>query len=335
MRNTNKNRYKQQKKKQNLLLASVVGGAIVLSVILLMNADKKKNYDGTFHESDQSDTITYGGKEYRYNEHLSNFLFLGVDTREKVSEYETGEETGRADAVFLLVYDRMERSLQTILIPRDTMTQIEVLNPLGDSLGLSEDHINLQYAMGDGKHTSCRLMKDAVSRLLFDIPIQGYCSMNMDGIVPLTDALGGVTVTVPDDSLAQVNPEFQAGAQVVIDGANVENFVRYRDTDVSQSAMVRMNRQKVFLQEYTKKAREMAAQDQSLITHLYESVQDYLVSNIDVEYFARLLSASSGDAAIITIPGDGIAGEIYDEYHVDDDQLYEMVIQIFYKEVQE
>ena len=204
MRNTNKNRYKQQKKKQIIFLALIVVVVIVILVILLMNAQKKKYYDGTFHESGQSDTITYGGKEYRYNDHLSNFLFLGVDTREKVSEYETRAEAGRADAVFLLVYDRKEKSLQTILIPRDTMTQIEVLNPLGDSLGLSEDHINLQFAMGDGKHKSCQLMKDAVSRLLFDIPIQGYCSMNMDGIVPLADALGGVTVTVPDDSLAEV-----------------------------------------------------------------------------------------------------------------------------------
>lgn len=334
MRNTNNNRQKGQKKKQIIYLASIVMIIIAVLILLLLRAEKKEHYDGTFYENEQSDTISYGGKEYRYNEHLSNFLFIGVDTREKVSEYEIREGAGRADAVFLLVYNRKEKSLQTILIPRDTMTQIEVLNPLGDSLGLSEDHINLQYAMGDGKHTSCRLMKDAVSRLLFDIPIQGYCSMNMDGIVPLTDALGGVTVTVPDDSLAEVDPEFQPGAQVVIDGENVETFVRYRDTEQSQSAMVRMNRQKVFLQEYAKKAREMAVEDYSLVTRLYDSVQDYLVSNIDIDYFAKLLSASSEDTEIITIPGEGITGEIYDEYHVDDDQLYEMVIQIFYEEVQ-
>lgn len=334
MRNTNRNPYKKQKKKQIIFLTSIVVVVTVLLVLLFMNTEKKKYYDGTFHENDQSDTISYGGKEYRYNEHLSNFLFIGVDTREKVSEYETREGAGRADAVFLLVYNRKEKSLQTILIPRDTMTQIEVLNPLGESLGLSEDHINLQFAMGDGKYQSCQLMKDAVSRLLFDIPIQGYCSMNMDGIVPLTDALGGVTVTVPDDSLAEVDPEFQPGAQVVIDGENVETFVRYRDTEKSQSAMVRMNRQKVFLQEYAKKAREMASEDHSLVTCLYDSVQDYLVSNIDIDYFAKLLTASSEDMEMITIPGEGTSGEIYDEYHVDDDQLYEMVIQIFYEEVQ-
>ena len=34
-----------------------------------------------------------------------------------------------------------------------------------------------------------------------------------------------------------------------------------------------------------------------------------------------------------TIPGEGVEGESYDEYHVDDDALYEQIIHTFYKEV--
>ena len=59
------------------------------------------------------------------------------------------------------------------------MTEIEVFNPSGKSLGESTDHINIQYAFGDGKQKSCELMKTAVSNLLDGLPIQGYCSMNM------------------------------------------------------------------------------------------------------------------------------------------------------------
>ena len=36
--------------------------------------------DGT---SASASDITWNGKTYSYNEHLSNFLFLGIDTKEK------------------------------------------------------------------------------------------------------------------------------------------------------------------------------------------------------------------------------------------------------------
>ena len=83
------------------------------------------------------------------------------------------------------------------------MTKIEIFNPSGKSLGESTDHINIQYAFGDGKQKSCELMKTAVS-ICWMSSIQGYCSMNMDGIAVITDFVGGVQITIPDDSLADV-----------------------------------------------------------------------------------------------------------------------------------
>ena len=100
------------------------------------------------------------------------------------------------------------------------MTKIEIFNPSGKSLGESTDHINIQYAFGDGKQKSCELMKTAVSNMLDGLPIQGYCSMNMDGIAVITDFVGGVQITIPDDSLADVNPEYKKGAVANITGEN-------------------------------------------------------------------------------------------------------------------
>ena len=329
------NRYRQQRKKQIVFLIFVgVFLAAGLAALLLKSSDKEK-YEGTYTSNTQENTIQYDGKVYRYNDHLSNYLFLGVDTREKVDTYKNINDAGQADAIFLISYDRAEETIQSILIPRDTMTQIEAFNPAGESLGMTEDHINIQYAMGDGKDKSCQLMKQAVSDLLYGVPIQGYCSMNMDGIPVLTDIIGGVPVTVPDDSLAEINPEFQQGAEVVITGENAEQFVRYRDIKKTQSAIIRMNRQKVFLQAYAKKAQEVSKKDSSLISRIYDGVQDYLVTNMSNDIFAKMLAAFSGGTNMVTIPGEGTEGEIYDEYHVNEDQLYELMIQIFYKEVQD
>lgn len=62
---------------------------------------------------------------------------------------------------------------------------------------------------GTEKEKSCELMKTAVSDMLDGLPIQGYCSMNMDGISVITDFVGGIQLTIPDDSLADVNSEYK------------------------------------------------------------------------------------------------------------------------------
>ena len=78
--------------------------------------------DGT---SASASDITWNGKTYSYTEHLSNFLFLGIDTKEK-AETKTGQaDAGQADALYLLSWNRLEGDITVISIPRDTMTQIE------------------------------------------------------------------------------------------------------------------------------------------------------------------------------------------------------------------
>lgn len=55
-------------------------------------------YDESEGDTDDLKTVTWQGETYRYNDHLSNFLFLGIDTRETV-ETETGNaDAGQADA---------------------------------------------------------------------------------------------------------------------------------------------------------------------------------------------------------------------------------------------
>ena len=185
-----------------------------------MNSDDQSRTSQT----SGSGTVEYKGGTYKYNDHLSNYLFLGIDTRNPVDTYQTQEDAGQADAIFVVSMDRATEEIKVLFIPRDSMTEIEVFNPSGKSLGESTDHINIQYAFGDGKQKSCELMKTAVSNLLDGLPIQGYCSMNMDGIPVITDFVGGVQITVPDNSLEDTYPEFKEGAVVNITGENAESL---------------------------------------------------------------------------------------------------------------
>ena len=278
--------------------------------------------------------MEYKGEAYKYNDHLSNYLFLGIDTREAVDTYQSQADAGQADAIFLVSMDRATEKIKVLFLPRDSMTRIEVFNPYGQSLGETTDHLNIQYAFGDGKEKSCELMKTAVSDMLDGLPIQGYCSMNMDGISVITDFVGGIQLTIPDDSLADVNPKYKKGAVVDITGETAEQFVRYRDIDKTQSALIRQERQKTFLQALVQKAQEKAGEDAGFVTGLYDSVKSYTVTNMGNDIFAKLLAASqNGITDTETVPGEGTHGENFDEYHIDEDALSDLIISMFYEKI--
>ena len=321
-----------------IIVLSILGGGYYLlsqkNAASPQNGGQNSDSRNQTDLSQNGDIVEYKGETYKYNDHLSNYLFLGIDTRETVDTYQSQVDAGQADAIFLVSMDRATEKIKVLFIPRDSMTRIETFNPYGQSLGETTDHLNIQYAFGDGKEKSCELMKTAVSNMLDGLPIQGYCSMNMDGISVITDFVGGIQLTIPDDSLADVNPEYKKGAVVDITGETAEQFVRYRDIDKTQSALVRQERQKTFLQALVQKAQEKAGEDAGFVTGLYDSVKSYTVTNMGNDIFAKLLAASqNGITDTETVPGEGTHGENFDEYHIDEDALSDLIISMFYEKI--
>ena len=319
-----------------LAFAVMIGGCSSEQKQETVAETSEEQTDEEEEAEEDDDSVLWNGKSYIYNDHLSNFLFLGVDTREKTETSQGLADAGQADALFLVSMDRVTKELTVITIPRDTMAEIQFYGPGGDDLGKDVDHINLSYAYGDGGYESCKLSAEAVSNLLYQVPIQYYCSMSMDGIGKLTEAVGGLTVTMPNDSLAEKVPGWEKGTEIQLTPENTELFVRSRDTKVSQSALDRTERQKEFLNAYYAKVKELATEDSGIWTKLYEKMKPYLTTNMGNDLFLQLGDAVQSDADIQqwTIPGEGQQGENYDEYIVDDKALYEEVIQIFYKETE-
>jgi len=287
---------------------------------------------------DSGSWVTYNNTAYEYNDHLSNFLVMGVD-REHISENTEDvrrSKAGQADVIFLISWNRTLHTVAVITIPRDTMAEIEAFNISGDSLGKTRDHINLAFAYGDGKSKSCELMKAAVSDLFYGLKIQGYCAVGLDSIPVLAKAVDTVTLTVPDDSLSAVNPEWTEGAEITLDAESAESFVRYRNTDIGQSAMNRMDRQLVFLKAWGEKASTLCSESPSMAADLYEALDTSMVTNIGKDQFVKMwqdIAGSSDSVTYWTVPGESVEGDQYDEYHVDDAALYEKIIETFYREV--
>ena len=87
-------------------------------------------------------------------------------------------------------------------------------------------------------------------------------------------------------------------------------------------------------QALVQKAQEKAAKDAGFVTDLYDSVQSYTVTNMGNDIFAKLLAASqNGITDTETVPGEGTQGKNFDEYHVDEDALSDLIISMFYEKI--
>ena len=328
-------------KRRGRFAAVIIAGVAVLAVAGLgyVGIQKKKAAEAASAkataEAEDSNTVTWQGKTYKYNQNLSNYLLLGVDKRTPAETKVGKADAGQADALFLLSLNRKTKEMTLITIPRDTMTDVESFDLEGKSLGKSKDHISLSYGYGDGGAESCKLTQEAVSNLFYGLPIQGYLAMNLDGIPELAKSVGGLTVTVPNNSLEYKYPEFAEGAEVTLTEENTEVFLRSRDVDESQSAIYRMERQKAFLDAFSKKAKECYEQNEKFAANLFVAIKPYTVTNISEDRLMKLFqTADEGDGYIEwTVPGEGTQGLSYDEYQVDDDALYAKIMETFYQEI--
>ena len=159
---------KRKKKKTYAIRGGILGAGLALVILIfaygIYNKQKEELEQRIASNTVQageraSNSIIYQGKEYNYNEHLSNFLFLGIDRQEK-ADTETGKaDAGQADSIFLVSWDRVKGNVTWITIPRDTMTEIQIFDQEGNEAGSAVNHLNLAYAFGDGDRESCSLWK--------------------------------------------------------------------------------------------------------------------------------------------------------------------------------
>lgn len=284
---------------------------------------------------DDGETVVYEGRTYRYNRNLSSILLMGVDREEMNDGNDRIGESGQADCILLAVWDMQSGQITLLSISRDAIVDVNIYDTNGDPYGIENQQICLAYAYGDGKEGSCENVVRSVSRLLYGMPVQSYAAINLSAIDELNDAIGGVEVTVPEDS-ALNSDVFRAGERILLKGSQAEAFVRSRDTSKVDSNMARMSRQKQYMLAYIQKALQQTKEDVTVPLSLYQvaSKNDNMITNISlskVTYMAtQLLKVNFSEENMKSVPGEVTMGEKYAEFHVDDKELYEMILDIFY-----
>jgi LCP family protein required for cell wall assembly len=156
-----------------------------------------------------------------------NFLVIGSDSRD------LNAERGRSDVIVLVHISDDRESVHLVHFPRDLFVPIP---------GYSRNNkINAAYSYGGAP-----LLVETVQPLI-GVPIDHVAIVNFESFKAMTDAIGGVDVTV-----AQASTGFPEGV-MTMDGATGLEFVRERK-ELSQGDISRGERQQAFIKAIMLKA---------------------------------------------------------------------------------
>ncbi|WP_051226658.1 LCP family protein [Butyrivibrio sp. MC2013] len=337
------------------LIISALG--IMVSWRILSGRGRDSLYAANYSEdldtaslSDQSDDqeeeirlrpgqILRNGRVYEYNKDLLTFLVMGIDDPMPVSQAEDYTSGGQADALFLMVLDPDLEKISLIAINRNIMTDIDVYNEAGEYEYTGNGQLCIQHGYGDGMVLSCERQAAAVRRLFHNLPLAGYISVNMGGMVPLSRAVGGVPVTVLEDIPPMGSFEgLTRGQDVVLTGASAFWYTKYRDTEVFNSAAGRMERQKQFLQTLIPILRESIKKDISTVPRIYRDLAEYTVTDLTLDEMVYLADNSKDYSfdteGIMTIKGVATMGDSgFEEFYHDEDALADLIVSVFYTEL--
>ena len=268
--------------------------------------------------------ITYNGADYVLNKDLSTLLFLGIDSEAIAEDRQVVGSGGRADTIMIFVLNKTDKTLRVLELSRDTMTSVDVYNANRKFLYSGTMQIDMQYAFGESTARSCALMKNKVSEVLEDLRINSICSLTVEGLVSVVDAMGGLTLTL-DYDYTDIDPAYTAGATITMNGEEAEHFIRYRDITTSGSNDTRMQRHTDLMLELFS---TIASYGKVKLTSLYEAAGDQLYTDLTADELAALSEYTLTE--VIKIPGETQHGDLHDEYYLDTDAVHELIVQTFY-----
>ena len=316
------------------LLAALIAGA---SYMAKKDAEAPIENAGTAQNAAvKQESLTYNGQEYPMKSHLQTVLLIGTDAMEAYEEVTEGFKPyynyHQADFLTLVVLDTENNTAEILQLNRDTMTDVPWLDVLGNYGGTEVKQLCLAYNYGDGGMKSCRNTVSAVSGLLFDAPIDHYIQIPMTAVPALNDVVGGVPVTLEED-LTTVDPAFAEGTTVWLDGEQAEKFVRARMGLENDTNLVRMKRQRQYLDSFQKRAREAFNSDSEFMVKLLEKLSEFLQSDLTAQQLSDFVTQldSCEISPIRYAEGELKKGEQYYEFYPAESSLWAMVQKAYCK----
>ncbi|MBQ9531868.1 MAG: LCP family protein [Eubacterium sp.] len=322
-----------------LLLAVVIACAAFFVMRYVGQTDlmKKESVNG---EIAYQETIEYKGHTYQFNDDVFALAFLGVDQR-TLEDVKNTDFVGATDADIVVAVNTKTGETKIIAVPRDTMVDVDIWSTSGIFLRTEKTQLCLAYAYGDGGVKSCENAINSISRILYNVPIQKYFALDLDGIAPLNDAIGGVTVQA---TYPLPNYNVKVGDKVTLVGDMAEAYVRTRDMDNIEASLNRTDRQMQYVKAFADQALPAVVKDFSTISRLYNTSSKYSRTNLSLNNAtyvgSLLLSKGVTSFESYSIKGEMKADEdplipdvVHAEFYPDEDSLMETVLDVFYTQI--
>jgi LCP family protein required for cell wall assembly len=227
---------------------------------------------------------------------------------------------GLTDSMLLLRFNPANRQLVVLSLPRDTRTYV-------DGAGLTK--INEANVLG-GPALAARSTSD----LLGGVGIDRYIRINVLGVEKLIDALGGITVYVPQDMKYQDDSQhlyinLKQGEQR-LNGAQAVQFLRFRYD--AYGDIGRVQRQQMFLRAMREQALKPATI--ARLPQILSVVQSNLDTNLTVEELIALAGFASqidrSQMQMLMLPGTFSGGEFEASYWLPNQPQIETMVQQYF-----
>lgn len=341
--NSHKRKKKMKKWKKALLSVGCVLLGLVLLVVgtvavlyykgssELLNDDYSISAPNDVQVQNNGEFVVYNGVTYQYNKNITSILLMGIDERDLDGQKIIGQ-AGQSDVNILLTIDTLTGKMTMINISRDTMAEITEYSTGGGYLGMETMQLCLAYSFGDGKETSCENQVNTVKRLFYNVPINSYYSLDLNGISAINDSVGGVDVVSPETI-----GNFKEAETYHLEGDQAESFVRLRRHDTPDANNYRMARQKVYIEAFISKVLSQTKADISTPLDLFNASGEYSCTNMNASKVCYLAATAISNGGMsfdtLSVPGESKLNGEYAEFYVDETKFYEMFLSVFYQPV--
>lgn len=230
--------------------------------------------DPNTDENEGDDTKTYVKTKGVYN-----ILLLGIDSS---AERESLRMGWRSDVMMLCSVNFEKNTMHLTSIPRDMWVKVpKAMDESGKVTKSVNQRINTAYNFGggpdkDGAKFALKCTEDFLNMDgQFNIKIDYFVSIDIDGLYKLADDLGGVDVVMDRD----VKGVGSKGQTVTITSGNIDAYIRTRKGAGDDPG--RVSRQQDYVMAVAKKIKEMGTTE--AVTKLYGTITQYAKTNLTLE----------------------------------------------------
>ncbi len=255
---------------------------------------------------------------------IITLVLLGIDSNAQREDEGMGY---RSDTIAVIALDTKVHSCTVLNIPRDTYARVRKLDKDGSVKAVENNKINAAFALCSDKYRHQNALA-AIEELLFGTEgaLEYYASIDMDGIGPLTEAVGGVDVTLETD----VPDVGSAGETVTLNSETAFIFVRKRHGLTGGSDISRITRQQTYMRALASKVKSLGLMQ---IPGLWSRMNGYVQTNLSlaqvIVLYEQLSKLDINRIEFITLPGKAktMGGTSY--YIVDKEAAAELVTRIW------